>query len=151
MGRFPILLALASIACGPPAKDAPKAIRVTVVVILASTQDKTINPKLKTLAEEVQKRNVEFTGFKIDSTLDKSIPLGEAHSFNLPEKQIAKVTVSQGQNKTGQTELTVKLPGLDEVTYTCVCDKFFPIVTPYKLISGETILVAILAKPCTGK
>ena len=132
-------------------KEAPKPVRVTLVVIKASTSDETINPKLVTLATEVQKRNDEFKGFKIVNTLDKSIPLGEFHSFELPEKQAAKVTISRGMDKDGRIELTVKLPGLDDVTYTCVCDKFFPIVTPYKLKSGETILVAIQAKPCTGK
>ena len=156
MGRLtPLIVALAGIACGPPAKDAPKEapkpIRVTMVVILASTTDTTINPKLKTLAEEVQKRNKKFTGFTIAATLDKSIPIGEAHTFQLPERQSAKVTVTQGKDKDGRVELKVQLPGLDEVTYTCVCDKFFPQFTEYQLKTGETILVAILAKPCTGK
>ncbi len=156
MGRLTLLIAaLASIACGPPSKNAPKEadkpVRVTVVVILASTQHKTINPKLKTLAEEVQKRDKEFTGFKISATLDKSIPVGGTHSFGLPEDQTAKVTVTQGKDKDGRIELTVRLPGLDDVTYSCVCDKFFPVATPYKLKSGETVMVAILAKPCTGK
>ena len=156
MGRLILLIAaLAAIACGPIAKDAPKEVdkpvRVTVVVILASTEHKTINPKLKTLAKEVQKRNDEFTGFKISATLDKSIAIGAVHNFALPEMQTAKVTVANGKDKDGRIEITVKLPELDEVTYTCVCEKFFPIVTPYKLKSGETVMVAILAKPCTGK
>ena len=61
MGRLtPLIVALAGIASGPPAKDAPKEapkpVRVTMVVILASTTDTTINPKLKTLAEEVQRK-----------------------------------------------------------------------------------------------
>ena len=152
MLRLPLLLMFA-IASAGPCQDAPKEppVKVTLVVILASKTDKAINPKLATLAEEVRKRDEEFTGFRIHQTLDKSIPLGASHSFELPEKQIAKVTATAGKDKDGRIELIVKLPGLDDVTYSCVCDKFFPIVTPYKLKTGETVLVAILAKPCTGK
>ena len=163
MGRFSLWL-LVLVLCPTPAsaqrcddapKVAPKAVakpvRVTVVVVAASTDDSETNPKLATLAVEVQKRNDEFIGFKIVAAFAQSIPIGENHTFDLPEKQTAKVTVSEGQDKDGHVELTIKLPGLDDVTYTCVCNKFFPIVTPYKLKTGETILVAILAKPCTGK
>ena len=154
MGRLSIsiLLLLAPVAFGrDDPKPVPQAARVTMVVIKASESDDAINPKLATLAKEVRKRNDEFVGFKIVNTLDKSIPLGEPYSFDLPEKQTATVTIREGMDKAGRIELIVKLPGLDEVTYNCVCDKFFPIVTPYKLKTGETILVAILAKPCTGK
>jgi hypothetical protein len=152
----PLLLLLPALAAAGPCKDEPKPaaeapVKVTLVVILANKTDAKINPKLATLAEEVQKRNKEFTGFGIHQTLDKSIPIGKSHSFELPEKQTATITAAKGRDKDGRIELTVKLPGLDEVTYTCVCDKFFPIVTPFVLKSGETVLVAILAKPCTGK
>ena len=154
MGRLSILilLLLAPVSAGrDDPKPAPQAVRVTLVVIKASESDEATNPKLATLAKEVRKRNDEFVGFKIVNTLDKSIPLGEPYSFDLPEKQTATVTIREGMDKAGRIELIVKLPGLDEVTYNCVCDKFFPIVTPYKLKTGETILVAILAKPCAGK
>ena len=155
MGRL-ILSAIALFLGAPfaqPCKDEPKEgpVRVTLVVILASTTDKTTNPKLATLAKEVRKRDDEFIGFKISQTLDKSIPIGASHTFDLPDKETATVTVKKGRDKDGRIELTVKLPGLDEVTYTCVCDKFFPIVTPFVLDTGETVMEAILAKPCTGK
>ncbi len=148
-----LLLLLPALASAPPCADKPaeQPVRVTLVVILASKTDKTINPKLATLAEEVQKRDKDFTGFRIHQTLEKSIAIGAGHDFALPEKEKAKVTVLAGKDKDGRIELTVKLPGLDDVTYTCVCDKFFPIVTPFALKSGETVVVAILAKPCPGK
>ena len=160
MFRLPLFLAallfVPTFASGRPCKDDPKApaespVKVTLVVILANKTDTKINPKLATLAKEVQKRNEEFTGFSIHQTLDKSIAVGASHNFELPEKQTATITAMKGKDKDGRIELTVKLPGLDEVTYTCVCDKFFPIVTPFKLKTGETVMVAILAKPCTGK
>ncbi len=154
---IPLLLLLPALIAAGPCKDDPKPVveppvKVTLVVILAKKKpDTKINPKLATLAEEVQKRNKEFTGFGIHQTLDKSIPIGKTHSFELPEMQLATITAAKGRDKDGRIELKVTLPGLDEVTYTCVCDKFFPIVTPYVLKTGETVLVAILAKPCTGK
>lgn len=152
LGMIPLMVCLAAAPHGRgEPKDAPRPVRVTLVVIKASESDEATNPKLATLAKEVRKRNDEFVGFKIVNTLDKSIPLGEPYSFDLPEKQTATVTIREGMDKAGRIELIVKLPGLDDVTYNCVCDKFFPIVTPYKLKTGETILVAILAKPCTGK
>ena len=154
---LPALLLFPALASGQ-CKDDPKApveppVKVTLVVILANTTDDKINPKLATLAKEVQKRKEGsgFTGFGIHETLDKSIAIGATHSFDLPEMQKATITVANGKDKEGRIELKVKLPGLDEVTYTCVCDKFFPIVTPYTLKKGQTVLVAILAKPCTGK
>ena len=153
MLRFSLLLLIPAFGSGQPCRDESKEppVKITLVVILASKTDKTINPKLATLAQEVRKRDGDFTGFRIHQTLDKSIPIGASHSFELPEKQVAKVTATAGKDKDGRMELIVKLPGLDDVTYSCVCDKFFPIMTPYKLKSGETVLVAILAKPCMGK
>ena len=160
MGRIsfliPVLFLLPAFSSGQARKTEPKEapappVKVTLVVVLASTTDDKINPKLATLAKEVQKRDEEFIGFIISDTLVQSIPIGESHSFRLPEKQTATVIATKGKDKDGRIELTVKLPGLDAVTYTCVCDKFFPIVTPYQLKTGETVLVAIQAKPCTGK
>jgi hypothetical protein len=40
---------------------------------------------------------------------------------------------------------------MEALTYACACDKFFPIITPYKTAAGEQLLIAVMAKPCTGK
>lgn len=146
---FALLFADPLLACEP--KDKPTTIRVTIVVVKASTTDKTINPKLKSLAEEVQKRNKEFTGLTIADTLVKSIPLGGKYDFELGQNQTATVTLAKELDKEGRVEVTIKLPGLDAVTYSCVCDKFFPLASPHKFETGENLLVAILAKPCAGK
>jgi hypothetical protein len=42
----------------------------------------------------------------------------------------------------------VSAPGVEQLSYTCVCDKYFPVVTPYRTRNGETLIIAIMAKPC---
>jgi len=148
------LFASAAIAAGSPCEvccgdDGP--IRVTVTVVLASTEDKTIDPKLKDLAAEVQKRDKKYTGFKHIETTAKSIAVGDSAKFDLVEKQELKVKVEKSKDENGRVGLTVKPPDLGEITYTCACEKFFPIVTPYKTKNGETLIIAVMAKPCTQK
>jgi hypothetical protein len=129
-------------------KDAP--VRVTVVVILATTENNVVDKKLTDLAAEVQKRSPELVGFKLSETLQKSVPVGDSHTFDLLEKQTLQVTIDKPKDKTGRVGLTVTPPGGEAVSYTCACDKFFPLVTTYKTKEGKKLIVAIGAKPCTG-
>src|SRR5262245_4215791 len=86
-------------------KDAP--VRVTVVAILASTEDKTVDKKLTDLAVEMQKRYPDLTGFKLNETLQKSIPVGESFTFDLLEKQTLKVTIDKPKDKNGRVTMTI--------------------------------------------
>jgi acetaldehyde dehydrogenase (acetylating) len=52
-------------------------VKVTVVIVLATSDNDTIDPKLVELAKEVQKRDPKLTGFKLSATEVKSIPVGE--------------------------------------------------------------------------
>ncbi len=131
------------------AADAP--VRVTVVVVLATTTDAVVDEKLADLAKEVRKRNPALSGFKLAACVGKSIPVGESAEFELVEKAVLKVKVERPKDADGRISLTVKPPGTGEVTYACACDKFFPVVTPYKTAGGETLIVAVMAKPCAGK
>lgn len=130
-------------------KDAP--VRVTVVVVLATTENNVVDKQLTNLATEVQKRYPDLVGFKLNETLQKSIPVGDSFTFDLLEKQTLKVTIDKPKDKNGRVGLTVTPPGADAVSYTCTCDKFFPLVTTYKAKCGAKVIVAIGAKPCTGK
>ena len=74
---IPLLLLLPALIAAGPCKDEPKPaaeppVKVTLVVILANKTDAKINPKLATLAEEVQKRNKEFTGFCIHRKIGRA-------------------------------------------------------------------------------
>ncbi|MCU0703480.1 MAG: hypothetical protein MUF18_05830 [Fimbriiglobus sp.] len=129
--------------------DAP--VRVTVVVVLATTENNVVDKKLTDLATEVQKRYPELVGFKFGDTVQKSIAVGGSHTFSLLEEQSLKVTIDAAKDKNGRVGLTVVPPGGNEVSYTCVCDKFFPLMTAYKTKDGRKLILAIGAKPCTGK
>lgn len=144
-----IVAAMLATCCCPDdcAEEGP--IAVTVVVVLATTDNAKVDPKLVELAKEVQKRDEKFTGFVLVSSEGKSIPVGESAVFPLVEKQELKVKIEKPKDGKGKVGLTIKPPELGEITYTCTCDKYFPVVTPYKTAKGETLIIAVMAKPCT--
>jgi hypothetical protein len=146
---FALVCAPGTARTAEPCKTAPT--RLTVVVVLATEKNKTVDPKLTALATEVRKLHDELTGFRVESVLQKSLAPGESHTFELLDKQKLIVKVDKPKDKEGKVGLTVTPPGLDEVSYTCTCDKFFPLVTPHKTKAGEQLILAILAKPCDGK
>ena len=96
----------------------------------------------------MQKRDPKLTGFKVAATEAKSIPVGESFTFELVDKQELKVTVTRQKDAAGKIALTIKPPGLENITYGCACDKFFPVVTPYSTKSGDVLIIAVMAKPC---
>jgi hypothetical protein len=147
---FAVAVALAAGRAGADC-DSPGPVRVTVVVVLASADDPTVDPKLVALAREVRKRNPALTGFRVAVTLQHSIPVGTSHTFDLPDKQKLKVTIEKPRDTNDRVGLTIRPPGLGEITYTCVCQKFFPVVTPHVTKAGERLIVAVMAKPCAGK
>ena len=134
-----------------PCRADDKPVSVTVVIVLATDQNATVDPKLKELAKEVQKHDPKLTGFKLVATECKSVPVGESATINLTDKQVLKLTVDRSKDKDGRISLTLDPPGMDAVTYACACDKFFPVVTPYRTKSGEQLIIAVMAKPCTAK
>src|SRR3546814_8641453 len=64
-GAAAVLLILAAAA---PARAEEKNVKVTVIAILATDQNKEINPKVKEIAQEVQKVDPSLTGFKLVQT-----------------------------------------------------------------------------------
>ena len=134
-----------------PCRADDKPVSVTVVIVLANEQNATVDPKLKELAKEVQKRDPKLTGFRLVATECKSVPVGDSATVNLTDKQTMKVTVDRAKDKDGRISLTLNPPGMDAVTYACACDKFFPVVTPHKTKSGEQLIIAVMAKPCNAK
>jgi hypothetical protein len=142
-----VLTALLIVSCPPD----EKAVSVTIVIVLATEENSKVDPKLKELAKEVQKRDPKLTGFKLVATECKSVPVGESATVNLTDKQTLKLTVDRARDKDGRISLTLNPPGMDALTYACACDKFFPVVTPHKTKSGEQLIIAVMAKPCTAK
>jgi hypothetical protein len=128
-----------------------KPVSVTVVIVLASDQNTTVDPKLKDLAKEVQKRDPKLTGFKLVATECKSIPVGDSATINLTDKQVLTVKVNQSRDENGRVTMTLDPPGMDSVNYACACDKFFPVVTPHRTKCGDQLIIAVMAKPCQAK
>lgn len=127
------------------------AVRVTVVAILASMTSDVIDPRLEVLAREVKKRNPNLKGFTHASTQTRSIPIGESAQFKLIEQAIMIVRVQRQRDEENRIGLSIKPPELGEISYACTCNKFFPVVTPYKTDQGDHLIVAVMAKPCPGK
>ncbi len=144
-------LVLATFLFAAPCKADEKPVSVTVVIVLASDKHAVVDPKLKELAKEVQKRDPKLTGFKLVATECKSIPVGDSATINLTDKQVLKVQVNQAKDENGRITLTLSPPGMDAVSYACTCDKFFPVVTPHKTKAGDQLIIAVMAKPCTAK
>ena len=142
-----VMATLLFVSCQPDNKP----VNVTVVIVLASEKHTNVDPKLKELAKEVQKHDPKLTGFKLVATECKSIPVGDSTTVNLTDKQVLKVTVDKARDKEGRISLTLDPPRMDSVVYACACDKFFPIVTPHRTKSGEQLIIAVMAKPCTAK
>jgi hypothetical protein len=134
-----------------PGADDNKPVSVTVVIVLATDRNATVDPKLKDLAKEVQKFDPKLTGFKLVATECKSIRVGDDAAISLTDKQILNVKVNRSKDEHGRITLSLEPPGMDAVNYACACDKFFPIVTPHRTKNGEQLIIAVMAKPCTAK
>lgn len=139
--------------CAPrecqPAPEQP--VRITVVTVLASGANKTVDERLTELAKEVQKRDKRLTSFTFHASEAKSIAPGDTVTFDLIEKQKLEVKVERPRDEKDRVTLKIRPPGLGEVTYTCTCDRFFPVVTPHRTRDGETLIVAVMARPCALK
>jgi hypothetical protein len=126
-------------------------VRVTVVIVLATSENNVVDPKLKDLAKEVQKREPRLTGYKLVATDSRSIRVGDEATIPLTDKQVLGVKVERAKDAHGRISLTLEPPGMEAVTYACACDKFFPVVTPHRTKKDEVLIIAVMAKPCTLK
>jgi hypothetical protein len=141
-----LLFAAAAPAC-PPADE----IEVKVLAILASEHHTEVDKRLTEFAKQVQKKDPSLTGFKIDRTDEDSLKLGETKKFALTGGQVVEVTVNKDRNEKGRITLTIKPPKLNQITYECVCGKYFSIATEHYEGKGKDrsqLFIAIKASPC---
>jgi hypothetical protein len=129
---------------------APPAIKVSVVVILASEGEKGVDERLGAIAEEVQRVNTKLTRFEMVKTSCKSIKVGGKDVFDLVGGQKVSITV-ESRDEEGRVQLKVVPPLLGEITYATTCGKFLPIVTRYRTPRDELLILAIRVQPCAGK
>lgn len=122
---------------------------VTVIAILASDKSTRVDEKLKSIAEEVQKVEPSLTGFRIAHQSSKALAVGKRETFSLVDREEAAVLLQEVCPKDeNRYRLAVKAPMVGEITYSCCCGKFFPIMTRYQTKDGERLILAVMVKPC---
>jgi hypothetical protein len=130
---------------------------IAVVVILATKDKNEVDPRVKCIAEEVQKLEPALTGFRLTRSTCKAVTIGARDSFPLVEDEVLEVLLHQVEVKEGKegkenqpqekARLTIKPPLAGEITYSCCNGKFFPVLTRYITRDNERLIVAIMVKP----
>ena len=132
----------------PPTDDE---IEIKVLAIMVSEQKDKVDPRLAQFAKQVQKKDPTLTGFRLQRSGRDNLKLGDTQKFDLVGKEVVEVTVNKERNKAGKVVLTIKPPKLDQITYECVCDKYFSIATEHYEGNGKDraqLFIAIKASPC---
>jgi hypothetical protein len=124
-------------------------VKVTVVVILATDRDTQVACELQSIAQEVQKKFPNLTGFRLEEITRKSLTVGKKEKFELVDDEVATVLVRHAADSKNRVGLTVKAPLQGEIQYTTCCGKFLPIVTRYQTkYDKERLIIAIRVQPC---
>jgi len=144
--RWPLALVLLLAAGVAVAEE----VRICVITIIATERDKKIDPKLKRVAEEVQKDYPELTGFQFKNMGCKSVTVGGKEEFKLIEDEVATVRVKQAADSDNKVELCIKPPRMKEITYRTACGKFLPIMTPVRTKEGDVLIIGVCLRPCRG-
>lgn len=137
-------------ACPRCCHDEKDPVKITMVVILASEEGSTIDPKLKGIAQEVQKLHPNLKSFKIHHMENRSIKAGSKVSLPAVEKKNVDIVIKHGADKDNRVGISVEAPTVGEIEYQTVCGKFLPIVTRYKTKTKEQLILAIRVQPCRG-
>jgi len=131
-----------------PGRAEDAQVKVTVVVILATDKNKSVDKQLECIAKEVQKAEPGLTGFRLEKITRQSLKIGEKEKFQLVDDEVATILVRHGPNEKNRVGLTVKAPHQGNVVYTTCCGKFFPIMTRYQTMNDERLIIAVRVQPC---
>ncbi len=126
-------------------------VRVCVIAILASEKDSTVDPRLKCIAQELQKKHPKLNGFRLareHGMSCQSVAVGASKEFKLPGNESATVQVQRSADKNNRVELMVKPPQMKAITYVSPCGKFLPIVTPVRTKADDLLIIAVRVTPC---
>jgi hypothetical protein len=126
-------------------------IEVTVLSILASDKNDKIDERLQEVAKEIQKKEPTLVGFRVERVTKKSIKVGDKASFMLADEKEVVVILSERDPKDGRVTVTIKPPTVGDITYSCCCGKFFPVITRHLTKENERLIVAVMVKPCHKK
>jgi hypothetical protein len=126
-------------------------VRVTVVAIVASEKSDRIDPKLKELANCIQKKYPELKGFRLGKVNRETVEIGKERKFDLGDGKSAAVTVGHGSDEKNRVGIALQLPCCGKCQFETCCGKFFPLKTCQKMKDGECLIVAIRVETCPGK
>ena len=140
----------AGLAQACPCHDENDPVKVTLVVILASEEGNTIDPRLKDIAAEVRKLNPNLKSFTLKHMENKSLKPGEKVSLKGVENKTVDLVIKHGADKDNRVSLAVVAPSMGEIEYQTVCGKFLPIVTRFQTKNRERLILAIRVQPCRG-
>jgi hypothetical protein len=149
-----LLIVGIAVACSDPPADqngAPKKVKVTLVVVLASEEGSTIDPRLKQVAEELRKRDKRLSSFKVQSITIRKLAENEKSVFKLVDQKSADVVVKQGADEDNRVDIAVTAPDQGEILYNAACGKYLPIVTRHHTKNRELLVVAVRVDPCQEK
>jgi hypothetical protein len=138
---------------GAPAQNpcAGQKVKLTLVVILAREGGDSVDKKLTAIADEVRLKYPNLTSFRIKSMANQSLAADERATFKLVDDKTVEIAIRHCADKDKRVCLAVIPPDQGEIVYRCVCDKFLPIVTRYRTVRNELLILAIRAQPCTGE
>jgi hypothetical protein len=145
------LVVLALLAAAPPGRQDRETVQVSVIAILATERDETIDPKLACIAREVRRTHKELTGFQMGKIAKRSLAVGGKETFDLGGDQKAVITVKQAADSKNRVEVKVEPPQMGEITYDTCCGKFLPIITPIRTKNNDLLIIAVRVQPCHDK
>ncbi|MGE3809337.1 MAG: hypothetical protein AB7K24_32125 [Gemmataceae bacterium] len=146
--RRTAMLALTLLLVSVGALRAADEIKVVVIAVLASEDSKEVDPKLKCIADKVQKVEPKLTGFRLARTTTRMVAVGRSDKFPLVDDEVVTVTLDRPADEQNRVSVTVKPPNLGAIAYTSCCGKFFPIVTRYQTKKKERLIIAIMVETC---
>ncbi|MFO0863903.1 MAG: hypothetical protein U0744_04490 [Gemmataceae bacterium] len=120
----------------------PKA-KVAVIVVFASEEGDSVDPRLKNIAEEVRKLNPNLKSFRVKSTTTRELHENVKATLPLTDAKTVEITVKQAVDKDGKTTLAVAPPDQGEIVFRLAANKYLPIVTRVQTERKERVILAI--------
>jgi hypothetical protein len=126
----------------------PEEFTLSVLAILATDQNKTIDERVSCIARRVQEKGAKFTGFQIHKMECRKIARDGTETFELIGGQTVCVRVRNGASEDERVQIVIEPPGMGEITYETCCGKFMPFITPYRTPDNQQLIVAVRVQPC---
>jgi hypothetical protein len=142
-----LALTIAFAAAAPASAD--DEVYVSVVSILATTKNRTVDPRVECVAEHMKTVDPSLTGFSVARMTCKDVRIGGKECFEVVDgKTVCVHAEKRCEKDKSRVCLKVEAPTLGAITYQTCCGKFLPLVTRYKNKDGELLIIAVRVKSC---